>query len=286
MPIKSRYYSIVSFFILNMIYTYNYNSFLSDSLELSAQEIIKNLKESNEFKERKDLLINVAEEFLNLKYEVSFVSGILGNIVHEGSYGLFEDSTYTENNLKNKPNYLKIMDEKYDYNKKYSAKNIINVNLKEINNLLEKLKEKKWTEGKFGLGCVQWTGERTYNLVKLYLKQNGGKEKIDMNQVILAENKMILNELQGEFKYIYNNWKKKNINNINSDIASYNAASDICLYYESPRNKETKAKQRANTAKKIYNILVPKKPLIFTYSVRTEDGTKVKKLQMIKDLQA
>ena len=209
MPIKSRYYSIVSFFILNMIYTYNYNSFLSDSLELSAQEIIKNLKESNEFKERKDLLINVAEEFLNLKYEVPFVSGILGNIVHEGSYGLFEDSTYTGNNLKNKPNYLKIMDEKYDYNKKYSAKNIINVNLKEINNLLEKLKEKKWTEGKFGLGCVQWTGERTYNLVKLYLKQNGGKEKIDMNQVILAENKMILNELQGEFKYIYNNWKKK-----------------------------------------------------------------------------
>ena len=62
---------------------------------------------------------------------------------------------------------------------------------------------------------------------------------------------------------------KKNINNINSNIASYNAASDICLYYESPRNKETKAKQRGNTAKKIYNILVPKKPLIFTYSVRT-----------------
>ena len=56
------------------------------------------------------------------------------------------------------------MDKLYNYRKKYSGKIITEVNMHELDLLLKKLKANKWQKGKFGLGCIQWTGERTYNL--------------------------------------------------------------------------------------------------------------------------
>ena len=50
--------------------------------------------------------------------------------------------------------------------------------MNELGNVLNQLRKASWKKGKFGLGCVQWTGSRTYDLFKLYLKENNHFFKI------------------------------------------------------------------------------------------------------------
>ena len=218
----------------------------------SSNEMIEKLKKSNYNK--KETLAIIGQLLFDNGYETAFVAGVLGNINHEANIGLFESSAYISH-PEDEPKYLKYMDQYYSYRTKYSGKLITEVSLDELNTLLNKLKNDKWEKGKFGLGCVQWTGERTLNLFKIYRSENNNKDSISFNQATNAEGKLIINEFSNDYKYIYNNWKKENENKINSENAAYNAASKICLDYERPDDKENKAKTRGNTAKKIYKIM-------------------------------
>ena len=218
----------------------------------SSNEMIEKLKKSNYNK--KETLAIIGQLLFDNGYETAFVAGVLGNINHEASIGLFESSAYISH-PEDEPKYLKYMDQYYSYRTKYSGKLITEVSLDELNTLLNKLKNDKWEKGKFGLGCVQWTGERTLNLFKIYRSENNNKDSISFNQATNAEGKLIINEFSNDYKYIYNNWKKENENKINSENAAYNAASKICLDYERPSDMENKAKTRGNTAKKIYKIM-------------------------------
>jgi uncharacterized protein YjhX (UPF0386 family) len=218
----------------------------------SSNEMIEKLKKSNYVK--KETLAIIGQLLFDNGYETSFVAGVLGNINHEASIGLFESSAYISH-PEDEPKYLKYMDQYYSYRTKYSGKLITEVSLDELNTLLNKLKNDKWEKGKFGLGCVQWTGERTLNLFKIYRSENNNGDSISFNQATNAEGKLIINEFSNDYKYIYNNWKEENKNKINSEDAAYNAASKICLDYERPSYKEDKAKTRGNTAKKIYKIM-------------------------------
>ena len=218
----------------------------------SSNEMIEKLKKSNYNK--KETLAIIGQLLFDNGYETAFVAGVLGNINHEANIGLFESSAYISH-PEDEPKYLKYMDQYYSYRTKYSGKLITEVSLDELNTLLNKLKNDKWEKGKFGLGCVQWTGERTLNLFKIYRSENNNKDSISFKQATNAEGKLIINEFSNDYKYIYNNWKKENENKINSENAAYNAASKICLDYERPDDKENKAKTRGNTAKKIYKIM-------------------------------
>ena len=218
----------------------------------SSNEMIEKLKKSNY--DKKETLAIIGQLLFDNGYETAFVAGVLGNINHEANIGLFESSAYISH-PEDEPKYLKYMDQYYLYRTKYSGKLITEVSLDELNTLLNKLKNDKWEKGKFGLGCVQWTGERTLNLFKIYRSENNNKDSISFNQATNAEGKLIINEFSNDYKYIYNNWKKENENKINSENAAYNAASKICLDYERPKDKENKAKTRGNTAKKIYKIM-------------------------------
>ena len=218
----------------------------------SSNEMIEKLKKSNY--EKKETLAIIGQLLFDNGYETAFVAGVLGNINHEANIGLFESSAYISH-PEDEPKYLKYMDQYYSYRTKYSGKLITEVSLDELNTLLNKLKNDNWEKGKFGLGCVQWTGERTLNLFKIYRSENNNKDSISFNQATNAEGKLIINEFSNDYKYIYNNWKKENENKINSENAAYNAASRICLDYERPFDKENKAKTRGNTAKKIYKIM-------------------------------
>ena len=218
----------------------------------SSNEMIEKLKKSNY--EKKETLAIIGQLLFDNGYETAFVAGVLGNINHEANIGLFESSAYISH-PEDEPKYLKYMDQYYSYRTKYSGKLITEVSLDELNTLLNKLKNDNWEKGKFGLGCVQWTGERTLNLFKIYRSENNNKDSISFNQATNAEGKLIINEFSNDYKYIYNNWKKENENKINSENAAYNAASKICLDYERPKDKENKAKTRGNTAKKIYKIM-------------------------------
>jgi uncharacterized protein YjhX (UPF0386 family) len=218
----------------------------------SSNEMIEKLKKSNYVK--KETLAIIGQLLFDNGYETAFVAGVLGNINHEASIGLFESSAYISH-PEDEPKYLKYMDQYYSYRTKYSGKLITEVSLDELNTLLNKLKNDKWEKGKFGLGCVQWTGERTLNLFKIYRSENNSGDSISFNQATNAEGKLIINEFSNDYKYIYNIWKEENKNKINSEDAAYNAASKICLDYERPSDMENKAKTRGNTAKKIYKIM-------------------------------
>jgi len=224
------------------------------STPTSSNAMIKKIENSSKYASAKKKTMSIIGTLLfNKGYEASFVAGILGNIYHEGNIGMFESSAYIKNPSA-EPQYLKYMDNLYSYRTKYSGKCVTEVSMSELSKLMEKLKAKNWNEGKFGLGCVQWTGSRTYSLVQLYLKECGNSNKITLDQATSAEGKMVIQELEGSYKKIYTTWKSNN-SNTNSASAAYNAGHDICTKYEIPADYKTKAVTRGNTAKELYNLM-------------------------------
>lgn len=216
-----------------------------------TNKIIENLKKDTTLKlgGKKTIIIQITKDLLDKKYDPKFIAGILANIYKEGNVGHFESSNYRSNPA-SKKEYLKIMDTKYNYQKKYSGKNITQVSLSELNNLLIKLSRDNWKKGKFGLGCCQWTGGRTKTLVSLYMKYSGGKDYITMDQAIRAESKMILTELASkEYKNIYESWS------LSSNKNAYLAGKLICMKYERPNNKD-QAQIRANLATQFYKVMM------------------------------
>jgi ribosomal protein L37E len=146
------------------------------------------------------------------------------------------------------------MDQLYDYRNKYSGKIVTDVSMKALGQLLEKLKRDNWNRGKFGLGCVQWTGERTYTLYKKYAAACGYQDSITLDQATKAEGNMIIEELSGKYSDIYNQWNSGNSNK-NSGSAAYDAGYRICKKYEVPADTENQAKKRGKTAQNMYEIM-------------------------------
>ena len=219
-------------------------------------QMLQNIQNSGQFGNKSDALIKIGELLFKKGYKKAFIAGLLANIYHEGNFGYFESSKYVKKPGA-KPGYLKIMDEKYDYANKYSGKCVTQVSLKELKNLINELQNNNWKNGKFGLGVIQWTGGRTDSLVNLYLEVANGNDYINMDQVILAEGKMIISELNSnQYKNIYENWKENNNNDIDSENAAYDAGAKICQKYEIPYDTQNQAIKRGNTAKNIYRIMI------------------------------
>ena len=219
-------------------------------------QMLQNIQNSGQFGNKSDALIKIGELLFKKGYKKAFIAGLLANIYHEGNFGYFESSKYVKNPGA-KPGYLKIMDEKYDYANKYSGKCVTEVSLTELKNLIDELQNNNWKNGKFGLGVIQWTGGRTAALVNLYLEVANGNNYINMDQVILAEGKMLISELNSnQYKNIYENWKENNNNDIDSENAAYDAGAKICQKYEIPYDTQNQAIKRGNTAKNIYRIMI------------------------------
>ena len=221
---------------------------------LSNEDTIKNIENSGQFGKKTNAMVIIGRLLFNNGYEKTYVAGVLANIYHEGDFGYFESSKYVSN-PKAKPEYLKIMDNNYDYANKYSGKIVTEVNLKELKVLSDKLKNDNWQKGKFGLGTIQWTGERTGPLVDLYVQEANGSEQISLEQVIAAEGKLIIKELKSSYRYIYENWKKNHQDNLCSEQAAHDAAYLICQKYEVPYDK-AQYEIRANTGKKVFKIMM------------------------------
>lgn len=235
--------------------------------ELEINNIKEKLKNSKEYenkdKDKSYTLAVIGEGLLKYGYYPSFVAGVLGNIYYEGNIGLLENSYYSDESKI--PTYLKNMNNKYDYKNKYSKKYIYNLSLLEIRNILEELRKTKFYLNKqkigFGMGCAQWTFNRTYNLLQFYLDENGEKDKINLEQTCEAEKKMLLSELNYEDEYlnIYNNWEKeqeKNKIDLDSENAAGNAGVLFCKEFEKPLDINERAKQRDAIARKIYKIMM------------------------------
>ena len=219
----------------------------------SGGKMIDKLVRSSTYSSKRDTLKIIGNLLFDKGYPASWVAGVLGNIFNEASIGKFESSAYIKNPSA-EPQYLKYMDQLYDYRNKYSAKIVTDVSMKALGQLLEKLKRDNWNRGKFGLGCVQWTGERTYTLYKKYAAACGYQDSITLDQATKAEGNMIIEELSGRFSDIYSQWNSGNSNK-NSGSAAYDAGYRICKKYEVPADTENQAKKRGKTAQNMYEIM-------------------------------
>ena len=219
------------------------------SKDISISKLVNHPK----FSSKGETLSIIGNILVNRGYEGSFIAGVLANIFHEGAIGKFESSHYISNPSA-EPQYLRYMDELYDYRNKYSGKIITQVSMNELGEVLNKLRKASWKKGKFGLGCVQWTGSRTFDLFKLYLKENNYADRITLDQATAAEGKMIISELRGGYKYVYDQWKSNNPD-YNAPEAAYNAGHIMCMKYEIPADTENKANKRGATAREMYNIM-------------------------------
>ena len=193
-----------------------------------------------------------AAYLLEKGYEPAFVAGVLGNIANEGTAGVFESSNY-KSNPGAEPGYLRYMDNNYDYRSKYSGKNIQQIGIAETEALLNKL---DGTDGKFGLGSVQWTSHgRAMHLMECYKKVCGRNNYPTQEQCLQAEALMICEELEGDYKSVYDSWKGSS-GGADSSTAAQSAGAIICKKYEIPAGAEQKAVTRGNDAANIYKAMI------------------------------
>ena len=161
------------------------------------------------------------------------------------------------------------MDTEYNgtnyYLNNFSGKTIMEVGVDATYHMLCELAERSnnsWVVGDsrvgFGLGCIQWTFERTFNLVEIYRKINGVQDAITQEQAGKAEGLMVLRELRSyKFKNIVDDWRNANSANLSSADAASAAGRDLCQKYLSPEDKTGSiANTRANHAPAIYSAIV------------------------------
>ena len=215
--------------------------------------MVSNLRNSTAITKKRTAIATMAEFLLNDGYSPAFVAGVLGNLYHEGSFGLFESSAYSSG----EPAYLVYMDENYNYRTKYSYKRIYNsgMSLSAVKTMLDELYAAGWP-GKFGLGSLQWTGGRTRTLVNFYIAEAGSSDTITSAQTETAEMRMIKYELEKSYSSIYTKWKTNYSSRYYSLDAAFNAGFNFCTKFEKPSNYHSKAHTRGKTALTMFNIMM------------------------------
>ena len=195
--------------------------------------------------EKKTALVKAAERLLEDRFDPKFVAGVLGNILSEGTVGIFESSNYKDPNRR--PAYLVYMDTHFDYRNSFSGKSIREVGIQAALELQQKVKESGY-KGKFGLGMVQWTAERTEQLLRAYQRYASG-DKPTKEECIEAEVNFMADELKGVYARVYTNWKK-------GAQTAASAGEIVCRQYEKPSDMSNQAKIRAQNANKIYLVMI------------------------------
>ena len=227
---------------------------------VSPAHMIRNLEASDLSK--KDTLVAMAQVLLDDGYAPAFVAGILGNILVEGDCGRFESSAYVSN-PDAQPDYLRYLDENYDYREKYSYKLIYEgISVKEVYAMILELGP-GGANGRgscFGLGCLQWTSyERIKRLVENYLSVNGNSDSITLAQVQEAEGMTVSYELAHTYKSVYTTWQSENPDQ-NTAEAAFAAGVIVCVRYGVPVGYNTEAVQntRGALAEAVYNVMMGK----------------------------
>jgi len=211
--------------------------------------------------EKKRTLASIANELINAGFEPAFIAGVLGNVALEGNFGVFESSNYKSNSKK--PDYLINADKEWNYKYEYSGQNIVGKSLSTVYGLAKKYRAgPKGNRIGFGLGCAQWTFDRTENLLKKYIEVASPNDTITAEQVKLAEGLYMVWEFQNEYhgKKAYSTWKNKNSGNLNSASAAESAGRIVCTQYELPAGYLNKQYVRGEMAVKIYNACVGDEP--------------------------
>lgn len=194
----------------------------------------------------------MAETLLYAGYEVTFVAGMLGNIMNEGTVGQLESSNY-DKHPEMRPEYMAYMDQYFSYRQKYSGRSIMEIGIEELDKLVKALEETE-SIGKFGLGCIQWTGSRTQELLQCYLDVCGTDNYPTMEQCMQVESMFILQELSSEtYSEIYEDWKNASSEYSPEESAEV-AGQMICKRYIRPM-VDTSV-ERGEDAAEIYEVML------------------------------
>ena len=225
---------------------------------VSPAHMIRNLEGSDLSK--KDTLVAMAQVLLDDGYAPAFVAGILGNILVEGDCGRFESSAYVSN-PDAQPDYLRYLDENYDYREKYSYKLIYEgISVKEVYAMILELGP-GGANGRgscFGLGCLQWTSyERIKRLVENYIEVAGDADTITLAQVQEAEGMTVSYELNNTYRSVYTTWQSENADQ-NTTEAAFAAGVIVCVRYGVPVGYNTEEVQntRGALAEAVYNVMM------------------------------
>lgn len=225
---------------------------------VSPAHMIRNLEASDLSK--KDTLVAMAQVLLDDGYAPAFVAGILGNILVEGDCGRFESSAYVSN-PDAQPDYLRYLDENYDYREKYSYKLIYEgISVKEVYAMILELGP-EGANGRgscFGLGCLQWTSyERIKRLVENYIEVAGDADTITLAQVQEAEGMTVSYELNNTYRSVYTTWQSENADQ-NTTEAAFAAGVIVCVRYGVPVGYNTEEVQntRGALAEAVYNVMM------------------------------
>lgn len=140
----------------------------------------------------------VSRCMLDKEYPIEIIAGVVGNIVNEGRFGMFEFSLYKS---RPKPKYLCHMDDCHAYATLASGKSLSDVGT----GILEQLKgvgQCNSEDHSYGLGAVQWSEGRCDTLVEKYLDRFGGnayptmeecREKHQQNKLISLQKLSVMN---------------------------------------------------------------------------------------------
>ena len=227
-------------YLLNLLKNGKLISYIDSYLSLS--QIKENFNNESEFSETKNSLLIFYEYFIK-KTDIKspFIAGLLTVIHHYNNFG--------------KINFFS-----------GESKSIMDI------------PKEEWTKlsNIKTLGCLNWKDEKINNLINLYLEESKGNDKITMNQIILAETKMIVNQL--EKSSFYDMWNTK-IEFKDKDSCEPSPKSYVIFF---TRVTDLSSYAFDNTYKKIFKIMTEinektensKGSLIYKLQERVKELTK------------
>ena len=167
------------------------------------------------------------------------VAGFMGNIWIESGRTMLASVMEGQLGINSK--------EAHDLRLRCKSRSTLSKNLKDIDNYTRTYistssgyKYDKWYL--CGLGLVQWTASRAYNLLQYAYQESGGKHWTQLDTQIEY---LIRKELSLGYKSILENLK-----NVKS---AEEAAEYICLHFERPADPDATMTERQNKAKEFYS---------------------------------
>ena len=179
-PWKLYFDPEVNDYLLNLLKEGKLISYIDKYLPI--EEIKRNFENADDFYGNKKVLSIMCQYLLEKSDMKSpFIAAVLGILDYTRNFGRFQ----------------------YYYGKpEFKGKSVLDISLKDL---------KELDINKASIGCFEWKEKDAEKLIELYLEESKGSDNINMEQIALAEAKMIVHDLlyNEDKKHFYNEWNDK-----------------------------------------------------------------------------
>ena len=164
-------------YLLNLLKKGKLISYIDNYLPI--EEIRRNFENTHDFYQNKNILVTMCSYFLqNSNMKTPFIAAILGILDYTKNFGKLQY---------------------HGENSEFVGKIVTQIPLKDL---------KELNASNYRIGCLEWKDEDAQKLLELYLEVGKGSNNLSMEQVALAEAKMIVNDLltNEKRKIQYDRW--------------------------------------------------------------------------------